>query len=364
MFKVRVQDFQSIADAAIEVDGFTVITGPNNSGKSALMRALRGAFQNTKGTGFVRHKKSKAVVQVEFADGNKLEWSKGTAKSAKPTYILNGGDPIHPGQAVPDEVRDLGVKPIQAGGREIWPQFAPQFTGQIFLLDQPGSVLAEAVADVERVSRLNGALKMSESDRRTAGSTLKVRMADREKLKGDLERFSGLDDLEVEVQGIEQGIQKAAVVEKAVKGLSDLLSRLEMASEGVADLQGIEDVEIPPEEDFTVLEDILEEIGELRRLQSRTEEIEQRVDSLSGINEIEVDIDFKQVTRFLDALGILQTLNGRYGAAVKAVQVQEDRLALEQGKLDSTMKDWEQLLGELGECPFCGSTVVGDHHEH
>ena len=132
MFKVRVKDFQSIADASITVDGFTVITGPNNSGKSALMRAIRGAFQNTRGSGFVRHKKAKTSVEVEFSDGNKLEWSKGTAKSAKPTYVINNGSPIHPGQAVPDEVRDLGIKPIMAGGRDIWPQFAPQFTGQIF----------------------------------------------------------------------------------------------------------------------------------------------------------------------------------------------------------------------------------------
>lgn len=356
MFKVRVQNFQSIADASITVDGFTVITGPNNSGKSALMRALRGAFQNTRGSGFVRHKKPKATVEVVFDDA-KLEWSKGKAKKAKPTYVLNDGPPIHPGQHVPDEVRDLGVKPIQAGGRDIWPQFAPQFTGQIFLLDQPGSVLAEAVADVERVSQLNQALKMSEKDRRAAGSTLKVRMADRETYKGELKQFDGLDDLENDVQTIEQGIQKAAVVEKAVHGLSDLQDRLTEASVGVDDLKGIEEVELPAEDAFDSLDSTLDEAADLQGLAVRYEDATQRVEHLAGVEDIEVDIDSKAATRFLDALGVLQGLQTRHKDAVKRVSDLEENLAVEEVSLEGSEKAVTKLLTELGECPICGSEL-------
>ena len=38
----RVQNFQSVEDATIVIDGLTVITGTNNSGKTAVMRAIRG----------------------------------------------------------------------------------------------------------------------------------------------------------------------------------------------------------------------------------------------------------------------------------------------------------------------------------
>ena len=356
MFKVRVQDFQSIADASIEVDGFTVITGPNNSGKSALMRAIRGAFQNTKGSGFVRHKKAKSTVTVEFKDG-KLEWSKGKAKKAKPTYVLNDGSPIHPGLHVPDEVRDLGIKPIQAGGREIWPQFAPQFTGQIFLLDQPGSVLAEAVADVERVTQLNQALKMSESDRRSAGSTLKVRMSDRQALQQELGRFDGLGNLENEVKGIEEGLQKAAVIEKAVQGLSDLRDRLDEATAAVEALQGIEDVEVPSENEFDSLEALLDEAADLRALQTRHTEAVNRVEVLAGVENIEVDIDFTPANRFLDALDVLRGLKSRHESAVERASVLEEKLAGEQERLESAEKAVTEMFAELGECPFCGSAL-------
>lgn len=363
MFKVRVRDFQSIADASIEVDGFTVITGPNNSGKSALMRAIRGAFQNTKGSGFVRHKKAKATVQVEFKDGNKLEWSKGVSKKAKPTYVVNDGMPIHPGLQVPDEVRDLGIRPIMAGGREIWPQFAPQFTGQIFLLDQPGSVLAEAVADVERVSQLNQALKLSESDRRTAGSTLKVRMADRLTLQDDLKRFDGLGELENEVRAIENGLQKAAVIEKAVHGLSDLRDRLNEATEAVEALQGIESVKVPGDDAFDSLETLLDDADDLRALKTRHEGAVSRVEALAGVESIEVNIDFTPATRFLDALDVLRGLKTRYEAATKRVSDLEENLAVEKVTMESAEKAVTELLEELGECPVCGS-VLGDSHEH
>ena len=66
--KVTVENFQSIKRAEIDVDGFTVITGPNNSGKTALMRAIRGAFQNAPGSAFIRHGEKECRVEVDLGD--------------------------------------------------------------------------------------------------------------------------------------------------------------------------------------------------------------------------------------------------------------------------------------------------------
>ena len=46
---LKVKNLQSIGDTEVEVDGFTVITGPNNSGKSALVRAVIGLTSNYSG---------------------------------------------------------------------------------------------------------------------------------------------------------------------------------------------------------------------------------------------------------------------------------------------------------------------------
>ena len=136
--KIKIKDYQSIKDAEIEVDGFTVVTGPNNSGKSALMRAVSGLFRNAaleEEGSVVRHGEDKFRVEMDFGAEGKVAWEKGP--KIKPTYEVDGTT-LHPGRDVPDEIKKFGVLPIQAGGRELWPnaaqrrlaEFVSGFVGQ------------------------------------------------------------------------------------------------------------------------------------------------------------------------------------------------------------------------------------------
>ncbi len=361
MLTVNVQNFQSIAAVKLLIKGFTVVTGQNNSGKSALIRAIRGALQNTRGTSFIRHGSKTTTVKLEMDDGHTLEWSKGTAKGAKPTYHIDGGDAIHPGQSVPDEVRDLGIVPITAGGREVWPQVAPQFTGQVFLLDQPGSVLAEAVADVERVGQLNGALRLAESDKRAASSELKVRKADIGGLEAKLDGFKGLEDVEATLVQIEQAQGKALTIERAVSGLTDLHDRHTGAKEAVGRLSGIEDVNLPGDEPFEAVRVLLGEKAGLEGLAAKHSRLDSEVTRLSGVEEVGVDIDFTQTERRLAALDVMRGMQSRYLKATKKVTDTEQELADAESALDAVTQEFTETLGGLGECPVCGSTLAHEH---
>ena len=84
---VHVRDFQSIQDAIIIIDGFTVVTGPNNSGKSALQRAIRGVFTNPPAGSLVRHGAKYLSVTITFSDGQTVCWEKGSKVNR---YIVNG----------------------------------------------------------------------------------------------------------------------------------------------------------------------------------------------------------------------------------------------------------------------------------
>ena len=65
--KVQVKNFQSLKDVELEIEGFTALSGPNNSGKSALMRAIRGVFQNTGGTSFITHGEKEMEVSLSLS---------------------------------------------------------------------------------------------------------------------------------------------------------------------------------------------------------------------------------------------------------------------------------------------------------
>jgi hypothetical protein len=156
---VRVQNVQSVEDATIVIEGFTVISGPNNSGKTAVLRAIKGAFTNAPAGSLVRHGADHLTVDIDFGDGNTLCWKKGAKINQ---YTVNGKVLDNVGRGVPAEVEALGIRYMQAGTEKVWPQIAEQFTGVLFLVGSTGSTVAEAIADVDRVGRLSSALKLAE----------------------------------------------------------------------------------------------------------------------------------------------------------------------------------------------------------
>jgi DNA repair ATPase RecN len=412
-FIVHVEDFQSLADVTVEVAGFTVITGTNNAGKTALMRAIRGAFQNTRGTSFIRRGKTKAVVEITFDgnlhpdgksvshgkdDGRKLRWEKGKSAGDKPTYVIDGGNPIYPGQAVPDEVRALGVKPITVGGREIWPQFAPQFNGQIFLLDQPGSVLAEAVSDVNHVAQLNEALRLAESDKRSAASELKIRLAEQGNLEIAAKRFDGLDGVETTIVALEDDYAKAQRFAKALENATILKNRLNMAQEGVSKLEGVASIDIP---DMEPAKGMLAEIGIATRLHERLAFAQEAVSKLDGVTEIDipdtntieeismelddvvdlydrlvsarsaveklddipdlVEIDTDVAKGLRDDLVYLTGLQERQRKSQESLSSVKEEAAKIDADLETVVCAIRDALDGLGECPLCGSLTAHSH---
>ena len=405
MFKVRIKNFQSIEDATVVVKGLTVVTGANNHGKSSAQRAIRGVFQNTRGTNFIRHGTPSTVVTVEFEDGRTVQWSKGRAKGDKPTYILDGDakHPIHPGQGVPDEVRALGVQAITAGGQTLWPQFARQIKDVLFLIDEPGAVLAEAVADVDRVSKLNEALRASESDRRAASTELKVRQTDVERLRGRLSGFEGLDTVAETVHQMEEKEKKVTVLDTALSTLSRLRDRWISTTGTVRRLQDVEQISIPEESLLTQIRELSQEGTQLeglrdqhvaaakqvqrlegisrvvvpeealfkeaaaaateclalRGLSGSLDAAQTRVAQFQGIEEVSVEFDFTQVERTLTAYQLLVDLRNRVSTATATVVSLEKELARAEEELGKTTQLLKDLLGGYEACPLCGSTV--DH---
>ena len=214
--KIKVENFQSISKAEIEVKGLTVITGQNNTGKSALARSIIGAFTNLRGNAFVRQGTQVAKVDISFDDGNHLIWSKGKNTNQ---YEINGKLIQKVGSDTPDEVLNLGVKAVSVDGKEIHPQFARQFQ-QVFLIDLPPSSLASALSDVDVIQKLEQATACLRTDIKNHTSLNNAKRDEYNKEKIKLEQFDGLDELEIQAQRIE-------LLETQIDGLNTKLSTLQ-----------------------------------------------------------------------------------------------------------------------------------------
>jgi tetratricopeptide (TPR) repeat protein len=413
--KVRVRDFQSIEDGEIAIDGLTVLTGTNNAGKSAFFRAVRGAFTNARGSDFVRVGKSHCIVDITFEDGQTLTWEKGSKVNR---YVINGKAYDRVGHGVPPEVAAFGVTPITVGNNnDLWPQIAPQVVGVTFLLDQPGSVVAEAVADVERVNQLNHALKSCDSDKRSAKSELKLRNKDRKDLEEKLEVYVGLDAVVSKIDALEVERDKAQKVAKAILNLEKLGDRYRRGKAAVEALEGLEEAgkALPTEEVLQEAQDASQELEEARDLGTRYEAARAAVEALEGLEDtieklptadqveyvekfrkalqitvglamryeavrqerdtalaaqeaidaIELDPELIQKgEKYKKALANLRTLKSRFQDANEEVRKLE--LAIEQlvEKAQQAEEEATEILGTYEECPTCGSGLDHGFHLH
>ena len=395
--KVKIKDFQSIEKADLEINGFTVITGKNNSGKSAVQRAIRGVFQNARGNSFVRHGATHCEVSLDFEDGNSVTWKKGKKENK---YIINGKEYDKVGAKTPAPLEDFLVQPITAGGREIWSQFAPQFTGQVFLLNDTGSVLAEAISDVERVQTLNNAMKKSEKDKRSASGVLKVRKTDEKAVQSELEQYAGLntlgllidtiESLEAKIEKIEQMIgalssfvskrdaliseitQLTGVtsvkspdttdlvrVSEDLKSLCSLLSQYEISSDTVLSLQGVSAIVLPHEGDLVALSEQIDTLQGLYKDRNRaisgarimTQMCEGLSDDLLPLEKTGFLLKTEQTLEMLDDL--------QRERDISIEQIDDLQKAIDQNKRDQVtlQQHLKDHIHEEGSCPLCGSSV-------
>lgn len=259
MIDIEVQGFQSIERTRIKVDGFSALVGRSNIGKSAFIRAVRCALTNPVGTSFVRHRRDcarlarkngktcKCFSSVHIkTDGFDLLWEKGDSVNR---YHFNGQKYDKPGQGVPEFLTDVGFAPVKAGdigSIQVADQFYP-----IFLLNQSGTSIAEAISDVSRLDRINTATRLVEKDRREIMSTRKIREEDVKTLESELGTYDGLDDAVKAVRGCELAL--LAVVEAQAK-LNQLAGHIQQLSVLVADIRRLQEASSIDIEEPTQLE--------------------------------------------------------------------------------------------------------------
>lgn len=360
--QVRVQDLQSIADATVTIDGLTVVTGANNSGKTSFMRAIRGVFTNAPAGPLVRHGCAHLTVTLTFDDGTEIIWEKGWEKPGQKgktvnRYTINGMQIAGVGRGVPPEVESLGVREITAGSDRVWPQIAQQFDGTLFLVNRPGSAIAEALSDVERVGKLSSALKASEKDRRAANAELKVRRKDVETHKQSVQRFDGLDVVLGQVRDLSATKDALDDQDTRIKEASGLLARLEDAQQEQTRLSGFVSAVVPDGAKAEKLKQALLKVG---LYQSRWNAAHENVVQLKGFTTVslpDADTARSKATAVLE----VKAFQKRYAEALGNCEV-EDRLVRQRTQeLAEAEAGVKRLLGDRGECPTCNTIHEGTH---
>lgn len=181
--KIRVRNFQSIADADLQLDGFVVITGGSNVGKTALIRSIEAAFFGLPGDYYVRNNESQCGVRIVDPEFD-IEWRKVPTKKKKPgletSLKVNGVLHTKIGRDHAKLTEVAGFTEIQVTGTRIRPQIAKQHD-PIFLITENESAVAEIFKMLGRADVVTSAQQMARSDLKSADQETKVREKDRDR---------------------------------------------------------------------------------------------------------------------------------------------------------------------------------------
>jgi DNA repair protein SbcC/Rad50 len=250
--RIIIEDFQSHRYTDLEFsDGFNVIAGPSDQGKTAILRAIRWVlFNEPKGSDFIRVGASKAKVTLIMNDGAMVIRERSSSRNRYTVAIPEMEEQIFEGfgHSVPEEVMAAtGVRTLQLDEDH---QVAIQLGMQLdppFLLDSNGAIKAKAIGRINGVHILDYAHKMTSSELSSKQLEERKIEAEIERTHQQLEQFADLDDWEQRLNIADQRFSALSRIEERSQWISarkqmriDLKKKLEIARNYLANLSGLD----------------------------------------------------------------------------------------------------------------------------
>lgn len=209
--------------------GVNVLTGPNNTGKSAIVEALRCVATNPIPRHYIRHGAKEARVTVEVEDGAKVVWIRKKRSSGYELWA--------PGAEEPQEYWKFGRKPPQdvldvlrlnlvalEGDKDPIDVHIGNQRDPVFLLNQPKSDAAAffaASTESAHLLAMQNLLKRKTMEAKRREKDLVAGMAEAE---NRLDLFSPLPSIEMELDSARKLEETANHLQRTIPMLEQALA--------------------------------------------------------------------------------------------------------------------------------------------
>ncbi len=288
-----------------------------------------------------------AEVNLDFGDA-KIGLAKGKEKGKSINrYKIDDRVYDNVDRGAIEEIFEYGVRPVECGKEEFWPQIALQQDPVSFLLGRSGSLVAEAVvSDIERVATLNTILSLAEKDKREVKAEIKIRTEDLKQAESKLAEFDVFRELHLDFQSLD--ISRLASLDGEIKTLELLSKQYGSLLTQIGSLEGLPEIEVIEEPSMKELEQVGQFLASLQALKKKLASLE-GIDSLSEVKVGELDTEeIDQIETLLRGLSKLKKDLDDVG---KASFVLENELRL----LDEESS--ELLSSSQGVCPLCNTEL-------
>lgn len=394
--RIELINFMSHRHTVIEpAAGLTVLVGPNNCGKSAIVTALQILCHNDNSTYVLRHGAKECRIIVETSEGHRIEWIR--KKSGSPSYILNGKefDRLRNDSGVWDELKKtLRMPRLEFDNNNKFDVHIGEQRNPIFLLGDKGRGAAQFFAsssDASRLVEMQALHKKQVAENKSEQKFLVKQQTEINQSLECLEEVAPLDknlaecesqyeSLKAQQQSIEQlsrdlatlkqnkqDIGRFALVATTLCSLStppkfensDALLQLteQLRSEqqsidlGNAQLAALETLASPPSVEN---EDALAQlVGNLRVQKRLVERFSRSHETLAAVARPPQAADTESVSTLAKFILLYRT----------ELETQADlkkQLAQADKNLQAVTAEIEEWAGENPNCPTCGNQISAD----
>lgn len=223
LHKITIKNFQSIANAEIELGDITIITGKSRCGKSAFYRAVKGAVENISGDSFITFGEKKTEVALD-----NVVWIQTKTKNE---YRI--GEELFEkcGRTVPEAIQnELNMGKVEFGdGVKENLNFSDQL-GQIFFVQGKGSDNAKIVGSITNLHKIYNGLRDAQKDLNNEKSNLKT---DTKLLEQYQEERTTIGDELKEVDRKYKIAKRVYEIAKRVEERADNLNRIGSGLRGI-----------------------------------------------------------------------------------------------------------------------------------
>jgi len=385
---LTLENFQSHKHLYVEFsEALTIITGTNNSGKTAIFRALDYVYNfGKKGHGsfdpsYVSHKAAFCKIIVEFVDGTKLVRVKSGSKGDKNSIqIYNKEDELIYEKLKADKAYDQFVTDFlgnptydeEMGSLAFVEQNQPPFLISLTPLKIP-----EAFARLIKSSDFDNAVKILKSENNLYSSSTKTIESDIVDYEQDLIEYEGLDDLIKIVEENDEIIlindELDIIINNLNKIREDALnyrSKIKfLEKENVADQNFLDQLE-----DLDSFTKLKQKINNLKNIKVSIENMENSIEQLVKENEKDSYLISEEFLNIWNGLSLtykdiknLTSYDNSFALKESTIQTHEqsnesDEVKIQnyQTQIDSYIEDNKAILSEIDVCPVCDKKVKND----
>ncbi len=354
--RVELQNFQAHEHLDLPIGALTLLSGPSNSGKSAVLRAIAGLLRNDSVGPYVRHGASNLKVTLHLSDGHIVTWNKGKTANG---YELTRPDGTHSeylkvGTSVPEDISEvlrIGPITLEDGSKEHI-NLHEQADSPFLVFDTPprvAKVFGEMTSAGKLFSAANEGIRRNREDKKIHG----VRVQDVQTLSDELSQYDSLEEQLDALAGVQETLDLVGGITQDIESLDALLNnRAKMCADLLvletrkSELQPVSEVSL---ELIVKLQKAITNVsGLITRKKTAYGQLE-KLSALQGKLLKASKADLSGATAAAEEISTLGGLLAQRTALVSSLAQQEKARTDAQTEL----KQVKAELGKIETCPTC-----------